>query len=78
MMTVADKIESYEKMLKAAHTALESLSAGTASAVTIENRNFTNESRSDLLSYIGQLEAKLFALRNPNKSPFRQFRFVRT
>lgn len=69
-MTNSEKLASVENMLTNAYNALEQLTIGAQNSVNFGNKNFTYETRSELLYFINQLENKKAALEGRQFRPY--------
>lgn len=70
MLTQSEKLASVEKMLENAYNALEQLSIGAQSTLSLGDKNFAYETRSELLYFINQLENKKAALEGRKFQPY--------
>lgn len=69
-MTNSEKLASVENMLANAYNALEKLTVGAQTSISFGDKNYTFESRSELLYFINQLENKKAALQGRKFQPY--------
>ena len=70
MAEPVDDLTYYKDLLEKARNALDSLSVGAQTSLSVEGKNYSYETRGDLANYVGLLESKVARLEGRKLRPF--------